>query len=53
VIYNGSKETSIKAEEAKIFIHKYRSKDAEREIDWSLDFWYNEIKDIPTKNQNI
>jgi CRISPR/Cas system-associated exonuclease Cas4 (RecB family) len=52
VLNNGPKVTSLKTDEANIFIHKYRSKDAEREIDWTLDFWNDKRKAIPTKNPN-
>jgi len=49
---NGPNEASLKINDANVYIYEYNQPDAERDIDWALDFWKGSRDAIPADNPN-
>ena len=49
---NGSKEARLQVGTSNVYIYPYRPQDAERDIDWALDYWRSNREAIPTRNLN-
>jgi len=52
VLTNGPKESRLNVGPAHIYVYPYRSHDAERDIDWALEYWRSNREAIPTRNPN-
>jgi len=52
VVKNGPKETVLNIENAGIHFHKFNQTDAEKDIDWAIEFWKNSREAISTNNSN-
>jgi hypothetical protein len=49
---NGPNEARLNVGPATVYVYPYRSHDAERDIDWALDYWRSNREAIPTRNPN-
>jgi len=52
VIKNGPKEAVLTIENARIYFNKFNQTEAERDLDWSIEFWKKQREAIPTRNPN-
>ncbi|MEM2102347.1 MAG: PD-(D/E)XK nuclease family protein [Candidatus Bathyarchaeia archaeon] len=52
VIRNGPKEAVLSIGNAKVYLNKFNSKDAEQDLNWAIEFWENKRQAIPTNNPN-
>lgn len=52
VIKNGPKENVLDVESAKIHFHKFDQADAEKDLDWAIEFWRSSREAILTSNPN-
>lgn len=50
IMDNGFKEAIINLGNATIFLHKFNHIEAEKAVDWALEFWQNKRKALPTDN---
>jgi len=51
-VKNGPQEARLEMKEASVYIHPYRSGDADQDITWASDFWKGAREAIPTMNKN-
>lgn len=49
---NGPKEAVLNIENAEIHFHKFNQEDAEKDLDWAIEFWKNSREAILTSNPN-
>jgi CRISPR/Cas system-associated exonuclease Cas4 (RecB family) len=47
---NGFKEAVLELGNATVFFHKFNKAEAEKAVDWALEFWLNKREAIPTDN---
>jgi CRISPR/Cas system-associated exonuclease Cas4 (RecB family) len=52
VAENGPKEGVLEIQNAGIHLHKFSQADAEKDVDWAIDFWKNSREAITTNNTN-
>ena len=52
VVENGPKEAVLAIESATVYVNKFDSTQAERDLDWAVDFWMKKREAIPTENPN-
>jgi CRISPR/Cas system-associated exonuclease Cas4 (RecB family) len=52
VAENGPKESVLNIENAAIYVCKFNDTDAEKDLDWAIEFWKNTREAITTKNPN-
>jgi len=52
VIENGPKEAVLTIENARIYFNKFNQTEAERDLDWAIEFWKKQREAIPTRNPN-
>jgi hypothetical protein len=50
IIANGPKEARLEEGGANIYIYPYNPDDANRNIDWALDYWRKTREAVPTRN---
>ena len=52
VLMNGTKEAVLNLKDVAIHIHKFNHENAEKDLDWAIDFWNKSREAILTTNQN-
>ncbi len=52
VVRNGPKEAILRLEEARIYVNRFDLVEAEKDLDWALDFWTGRREAIPKGNPN-
>jgi len=52
IVKNGPKESALKIEHAGIHFHKFSYEDAEKDLDWAVEFWMNSREAKSTRNMN-
>jgi CRISPR/Cas system-associated exonuclease Cas4 (RecB family) len=52
VLKNGPKEGTYSIDNAKIYVCKFSRPNAEKNLDWALEFWSNRREAEPASNQN-
>ena len=49
---NGPKEAVLKTEKAAIHIEKFSQDQAQRDLDWAIEYWKRQREAVPTDNQS-
>jgi len=52
LLENGPKEAVLTTKNAKIYLNRFVSRDAELEVEWAIEFWKKKREAIATKNPN-
>jgi hypothetical protein len=52
VIKNGPKENVLSIQNAEIHFHRFKDTDAEKDLDWAIEFWKNSREALLTNNPN-
>lgn len=52
VVKNGPKEAALEIENVIVYLHKFNQNDAEKDLDWAIEFWKNSREAVPTNNSN-
>lgn len=52
IIKNGPKENVLSVQNAEIHFHRFKETDAEKDLDWAIEFWKNNRNAILTNNPN-
>lgn len=52
VVKNGPKEAVLNIENAAVHFHKFNHEDAEKDLDWAIEFWKKTREPIMTSNPN-
>jgi CRISPR/Cas system-associated exonuclease Cas4 (RecB family) len=52
VLNKGPKECVLNIENARIHLHRFIHTDAEKDLDWAIDYWKSSREAVPTSNPN-
>jgi len=52
IMKNRLKEAVLTTENARIYLNKFNQTEAEKDLDWAIEFWKKQREAIPTRNPN-